>query len=129
MSDDVDLEEYIMTKDDTSGADIKAIVPRPASWPSERRMKVTHEDFKKSKENYVQRLAESRKGTPEGLYLGKIHPFHDATRDIVAEIMQPKHDPADNMQSNLVGLPRHLNIVMQLYASFLHKKYLFTGKK
>jgi hypothetical protein len=34
--------------------------------PRERRMKVTDEDFKKSKENVLYRKQE---GTPEGLYL------------------------------------------------------------
>ncbi len=92
LADDVNVEEYIMAKDDLSGADIKAICTEaglmalryflliyfPAnslrehsnistfSSHRERRMKVTDEDFKKSKENVLYRKQE---GTPEGLYL------------------------------------------------------------
>merc|ERR1712110_63621 len=67
LSDDVDLEEYIMSKDDLSGAGIKAICTEAGLLAlRERRMKVTDEDFKKSKENVLYRKNE---GTPEGLYL------------------------------------------------------------
>merc|ERR1719235_1618750 len=67
LSDDVDLGEYIMSKDDLSGADIKAICTEAGLLAlRERRMKVTQEDFKKSKENVLYRKQE---GTPEGLYL------------------------------------------------------------
>merc|ERR1712183_926032 len=67
LSDDVDLEEYIMSKDDLSGADIKAICTEAGLLAlRERRMKVCNEDFKKSKENVLYRKNE---GTPEGLYL------------------------------------------------------------
>merc|ERR1712223_619977 len=67
MADDVDLEEYIMSKDDLSGADIKAICTEAGLLAlRERRMKVTQEDFKKAKENVLYRKQE---GTPEGLYL------------------------------------------------------------
>jgi 26S proteasome regulatory subunit T2 len=67
LADDVDLEEYIMSKDDLSGADIKAICTEAGLLAlRERRMKVTHEDFKKSKENVLYRKQE---GTPEGLYM------------------------------------------------------------
>eukprot|EP00118_Oscarella_pearsei_P025225 m.307770 g.307770 ORF g.307770 m.307770 type:complete len:444 (+) comp42801_c0_seq1:59-1390(+) len=67
LSDDVDLEEYIMAKDDLSGADVKAICTEAGLLAlRERRMKVTNEDFKKSKENVLYRKNE---GTPEGLYL------------------------------------------------------------
>merc|ERR1711962_1213789 len=67
MADDVDLEEYIMSKDDLSGADIKAICTEAGLLAlRERRMKVTHEDFKKPKENVLYRKQE---GTPDGLYL------------------------------------------------------------
>merc|ERR1739841_183780 len=67
LSDDVDLEEYIMSKDDLSGADIKAICTEAGLLAlRERRMKVTQEDFKKSKENVLYRKQE---GTPEGLYM------------------------------------------------------------
>jgi len=67
LSEDVDLEEYILSKDDLSGADIKAICTEAGLLAlRERRMKVTNEDFKKAKENVLYRKQE---GTPEGLYL------------------------------------------------------------
>merc|ERR1712223_828768 len=67
LADDVDLEEYVMSKDELSGADIKAICTEAGLLAlRERRMKVTQEDFKKSKENVLYRKQE---GTPEGLYL------------------------------------------------------------
>merc|ERR1712168_1578110 len=67
LADDVNVEEYIMAKDDLSGADIKAICTEAGLMAlRERRMKVTDEDFKKSKENVLYRKNE---GTPEGLYL------------------------------------------------------------
>jgi len=67
LADDVDLEEYILSKDDLSGADIKAICTEAGLLAlRERRMKVTHDDFKKSKENVLYRKEE---GAPEGLYL------------------------------------------------------------
>ena len=67
LADDVNVEEYIMAKDDLSGADIKAICTEAGLMAlRERRMKVTDEDFKKSKENVLYRKNE---GTPDGLYL------------------------------------------------------------
>merc|ERR1712135_142876 len=67
LAEDVNLEDLIMSKDDLSGADIKAICTEAGLMAlRERRMKVTSEDFKKSKENVLYRKKE---GTPEGLYL------------------------------------------------------------
>jgi len=67
LADDVNLEDYILSKDDLSGADIKAICTEAGLLAlRERRMKVTNEDFKKAKENVLYRKTE---GTPEGLYL------------------------------------------------------------
>lgn len=67
LATDVNLEELIMSKDDLSGADVKAICTEAGLMAlRERRMKVTNEDFKKSKENVLYRKNE---GTPEGLYL------------------------------------------------------------
>ncbi|XP_008938987.1 PREDICTED: 26S protease regulatory subunit 4, partial [Merops nubicus] len=67
LADDVTLDELIMAKDDLSGADIKAICTEAGLMAlRERRMKVTNEDFKKSKENV---LYKKQEGTPEGLYL------------------------------------------------------------
>lgn len=64
---DVDLEEFIMTKDDLSGADIKAMCTEAGLLAlRERRMKVTQADFRKAKEKALYR----KKGKiPEGLYL------------------------------------------------------------
>lgn len=48
LADDVDLEEFVMAKDDLSGADIKAVCTEAGLLAlRERRMRVTHEDFKK----------------------------------------------------------------------------------
>ncbi|KOB69430.1 26S protease regulatory subunit 4 [Operophtera brumata] len=67
LANDVNLSELIMSKDDLSGADIKAICTEAGLMAlRERRMKVTNEDFKKSKESVLYRKKE---GTPEGLYL------------------------------------------------------------
>lgn len=85
LADDVNLEELIMAKDDLSGADIKVKCNRPylslicmneliqaicteagLMALRERRMKVTNEDFRKSKETVLYR---KNQGTPEGLYL------------------------------------------------------------
>jgi len=67
LSNDVNLDEFIMTKDDLSGADIKAICTEAGLLAlRERRMKVTQEDFKKAKEKVLYRKKE---GAPEGLYL------------------------------------------------------------
>jgi len=67
LSPDVNLEEFIHTKDDLSGADIKAICTEAGLLAlRERRMKVTHEDFKQAKEKVLYRKNE---GVPEGLYM------------------------------------------------------------
>jgi len=67
LADDVNLEDFVMSKDDLSGADIKAICTEAGLMAlRERRMKVCDEDFAKSKENVLYRKKE---GTPEGLYL------------------------------------------------------------
>merc|ERR1712008_402583 len=63
----VKVEEYIQSKDELSGADIKAVCSEAGLLAlRERRMKVCNEDFKKAKENVLYRKKE---GTPEGLYL------------------------------------------------------------
>ncbi|XP_065189923.1 26S proteasome regulatory subunit 4-like [Sycon ciliatum] len=67
LSDDVNLEEYIMAKDDLSGADIKAVCTEAGLLAlRERRMRVTNDDFQKAKENVLYRKKE---GAPEGMYL------------------------------------------------------------
>ena len=67
LADDVDLEKFIMSKDELSGADIKAICTEAGMLAlRERRMKVCQEDFNKAKEKALYR----KKGNiPEGLYL------------------------------------------------------------
>jgi len=66
LAEDVNLEEFVMTKDDLSGADIKAICSEAGLLAlRERRMKVTQVDFKKGKEKVLYRKNE---GVPEGLY-------------------------------------------------------------
>jgi 26S proteasome regulatory subunit T2 len=64
---DVDLEEFIMAKDDLSGADIKAICTEAGLLAlRERRMKVTMDDFRKAKEKALYR----KKGNEvAGMYL------------------------------------------------------------
>ncbi|KAJ2785996.1 ATPase of 26S proteasome regulatory subunit 4 [Coemansia javaensis] len=67
LSADVDLEEFVMSKDDLSGADIKAICTEAGLLAlRERRMRVCNEDFKKAREKVLYKKSE---GTPEGLYL------------------------------------------------------------
>uniref|UniRef100_A0A2K6TL96 AAA+ ATPase domain-containing protein n=1 Tax=Saimiri boliviensis boliviensis TaxID=39432 RepID=A0A2K6TL96_SAIBB len=67
LANDVTLVDLIMAKDDLSWADIKAICTEAGLMAlREHRMKVTNEDFKKSKENV---LYKKQEGTPEGLYL------------------------------------------------------------
>merc|ERR1719183_407152 len=67
LADDVDLEEMVRSKDELSGADIKAICSEAGLMAlRERRMQVNADDFAKSKENVLYRKKE---GTPEGLYL------------------------------------------------------------
>jgi len=67
MADDVDLDEFVMTKDDLSGADIKAICTESGLLAlRERRMKIMQADFRKAKEKVMHKKKE---GHPEGLYL------------------------------------------------------------
>jgi 26S proteasome regulatory subunit T2 len=67
LADDVDLEEYILAKDELSGADIKAVCTEAGLMAlRERRMRVTKEDFKTARDRVLDRKQEN---TPEGLYL------------------------------------------------------------
>jgi 26S proteasome regulatory subunit T2 len=67
LADDVDLEVFVMSKDELSGADIKAICTEAGLLAlRERRMKVTQDDFTKAKEKTLYR---KRGNIPEGLYL------------------------------------------------------------
>ena len=67
LGEDVDLEEFIMSKSELSGADIKAVCSEAGMMAlRERRMKVVHADFQKAKETV---LYKKKGGAPEGLYL------------------------------------------------------------
>ena len=51
LSEDVDLEEFVMAKDDLSGADIKAVCTEAGLLAlRERRMRVTKADFVTARE-------------------------------------------------------------------------------
>ena len=67
LAEDVDLEEFVLAKDDLSGADIKALCSESGLLAlRERRMRVSMADFRKAKEKVLYR----KKGNiPEGLYL------------------------------------------------------------
>ncbi len=51
LSGDVDLEEFVLAKDDLSGADIKAVCTEAGLLAlRERRMRVTKQDFTSARE-------------------------------------------------------------------------------
>merc|ERR1712134_25842 len=67
LSDDVNLEEFVVAKDDLTGADIKAICTEAGMLAlRERRMKVTQADMRKAKEKA---LYKKKGNIPEGMYL------------------------------------------------------------
>jgi 26S proteasome regulatory subunit T2 len=67
LSDDVNMEEFVVAKDDLSGADIKAICTEAGMLAlRERRMKVTQADMRKAKEKA---LYKKKGNIPEGMYL------------------------------------------------------------
>ena len=67
LADDVQLEVFIMQKDDLSGADIKAICTEAGMLAlRERRMKVTMDDFVKAKEKALYR---KKTNEPQGMYI------------------------------------------------------------
>lgn len=67
LAEDVDLEEFVMAKDDLSGADIKAICTEAGLLAlRERRMKVKQQDFRKAREKVMYKKKE---GAPEQMYL------------------------------------------------------------
>jgi len=67
LADDVNLEEFVIAKDELSGADIKAVCTEAGMLAlRERRMKVTQVDMRKAKEKALYK----KKGSiPEGMYL------------------------------------------------------------
>jgi 26S proteasome regulatory subunit T2 len=67
LSEDVSLEEFVLAKDELSGADIKAVCTEAGLLAlRERRMRVTQADFRKAKEKV---LYKKKEGVPEGLYM------------------------------------------------------------
>eukprot|EP01066_Platyproteum_vivax_P016814 Platyproteum_vivax@DN7230_c0_g1_i3.p1 len=67
LAPDVDLEEFVMSKDELSGADIKAVCTEAGLLAlRERRMKVCQEDLQKAKEKA---LYKKKGNIPDGLYL------------------------------------------------------------
>lgn len=67
LSEDVNLEEFVVAKDDLSGADIKAICTEAGMLAlRERRMKVTQVDMRKAKEKA---LYKKKGNIPDGMYL------------------------------------------------------------
>ena len=67
LAEDVNVEEFVATKDELSGADIKAMCTEAGLLAlRERRMKVTQADFAKAKEKVMYKKKE---GVPEGLYM------------------------------------------------------------
>ena len=58
---------FCVLQDELSGADIKAVCTEAGLLAlRERRMRVTHADFKKAKEKV---LYKKKEGVPEGLYM------------------------------------------------------------
>jgi 26S proteasome regulatory subunit T2 len=67
LSDDVNLEEFVVAKDDLSGADIKAICTEAGMLAlRERRMQITQADMRKAKEKA---LYKKKGNIPDGMYL------------------------------------------------------------
>ncbi|KAK4536510.1 hypothetical protein CDCA_CDCA08G2535 [Cyanidium caldarium] len=67
LAPDVNVEEFVMSKDALSGADIKAICTEAGMLAlRERRMRVVQGDFRKAKETV---LYKKQQGVPDGLYL------------------------------------------------------------
>jgi len=67
LADDVNLEEFVMSKDELSGADIKAVCTEAGLLAlRERRMRVQQDDFQKAKEKVLYRKKDK---LPMGLYL------------------------------------------------------------
>jgi len=67
LAGNIDLEEFVMAKDDLSAADIKAVCTEAGLLAlRERKMGVSKVDFTSAREKVLYRKNE---GTPEGLYL------------------------------------------------------------
>ncbi len=67
LADDVSVEEFVMAKDELSGADIKAMCTEAGLLAlRERRMCIAQADFRKAKEKVLYRKKDN---LPEGLYM------------------------------------------------------------
>jgi len=67
LSEDVTMEEFVVAKDELSGADIKAICTEAGMLAlRERRMKVTQADMRKAKEKA---LYKKKGNIPDGMYI------------------------------------------------------------
>eukprot|EP00811_Abedinium_folium_P032566 NODE_5600_length_1753_cov_16.501845.p1 GENE.NODE_5600_length_1753_cov_16.501845~~NODE_5600_length_1753_cov_16.501845.p1 ORF type:complete len:450 (-),score=147.93 NODE_5600_length_1753_cov_16.501845:277-1626(-) len=67
LAEDVNLEEFVASKDDLNGADIKAVCTEAGMLAlRERRMRVTQADMRKAKEKA---LYKKKGNIPEGMYL------------------------------------------------------------
>merc|ERR1719262_1626550 len=67
LADDVSMEEFVVAKDELSGADIKAICTEAGMLAlRERRMKVSMADFRKAKEKA---LYKKKGNIPDGMFL------------------------------------------------------------
>lgn len=66
LADDVKIEEFVMSKDELSGADVKALCTEAGLQAlRDRRMQVCQEDFRKGKEKVLYR---KKMGVPDHLY-------------------------------------------------------------
>ena len=67
LAEDVDIDGFVHSKDELSGADVKAMCTEAGLLAlRDRRMKVTQEDFLKANE----KVLHLKKGNiPEGLYI------------------------------------------------------------
>merc|ERR1719253_440033 len=67
VHDDVNVDEFVLAKDDISGAEIKAICTEAGMLAlRERRMKITQADLRKAKEKA---LYKKKGNVPDGMYL------------------------------------------------------------
>merc|ERR1712176_1493699 len=67
LANDVNVEEFVLAKDNISGADIKAICSEAGMLAlRERRMKITQADLRKAKDKA---LYKKKGNVPDGMYL------------------------------------------------------------
>merc|ERR1711966_385539 len=67
LAEDVNLEEFVMQKSELAGADIKALCTEAGLLAlRERRMQITHQDFKTAKDKV---LYKKKENVPDGMFL------------------------------------------------------------